>query len=333
VALIIFIAALRLVGECWWGTTIALYLPRVPFALPLLPLIVAIVWIGPRRLLWTQLLAFALLLELMGFRLAWPTPPTPGALHLRVVSCNIHAGALGVKRIMSPLRAMNPDIIVLQEVDGTYYAELQRLVPGYVVRESGQFWLASRFPVEQVTEPPPQLIGSVQQAIPFVRYRIRTPAGPITLFNFHPVSPRDGLETVRGDGIRHPLLRGDLFNTRARTVVAENTSLRLAQLQSFVESARESPDPVIIAGDTNLPDLSWAFAHWLGAYSDGFSAAGSGFGYSFPAPRHPWMRLDRIMADQRFRFRSFQIINKYISDHFAVTAELEFTSALTPSSQ
>jgi len=29
------------------------------------------------------------------------------------------------------------------------------------------------------------------------------------------------------------------------------------------------------------------------------------------------------MADQRFRFRSFQIINKYISDHFAVTAELE----------
>jgi len=108
-------------------------------------------------------------------------------------------------------------------------------------------------------------------------------------------------------------------------VVAENTSLRLAQLQSFVESARESPDPVIIAGDTNLPDLSWAFAHWLGAYSDGFSAAGSGFGYSFPAPRHPWMRLDRIMADQRFRFRSFQVINQYISDHFAVTAELELT--------
>ena len=82
-ALLIFIVSLRFVGEKWWGTTIALYLPRAPFALPLLPLIVAIVWLGPRKLLWTQLLAFGLLLGLMGFRVAWPTPPTPGALHLR----------------------------------------------------------------------------------------------------------------------------------------------------------------------------------------------------------------------------------------------------------
>jgi endonuclease/exonuclease/phosphatase family metal-dependent hydrolase len=37
------------------------------------------------------------------------------------------------------------------------------------------------------------------------------------------------------------------------------------------------------------------------------------------------MRIDRIMADQRFRFRSFQVLNQYISDHFAVTAELELT--------
>jgi vancomycin resistance protein VanJ len=326
IALIILIAALRFVGERWWGTTIALYLPRVPFALPLLPLIVAIVWLGPRRLLWTQLMAVALLLVLMGFRLAWPTPSTPGALHLRIVSCNINGGALGAKRIMSPLRATDPDIIVLQEVSADDYAPLRALVPGYFVRESGQFWLASRFPVEQVTEPAMQLNGGVQRSMRFVRYRIKTPAGPIVLFNVHPISPRDGIETVRGDGVRHQLLRGDLFNTRARTVVAENTSLRLAQLQAVVESARGSSDPVVVAGDTNLPDLSWAFAHWLGDYSDGFSAAGNGFGYSFPSPRDPWMRIDRIMAGRRFHFRSFQVINKYISDHFAVTAELELTA-------
>src|SRR5262249_3896652 len=64
VALLIFIVSLRFVGEKWWGTTIALYLPRAPFALPLLPLVVAIVWLGPRKLLWTQLLAFGLLFEL-----------------------------------------------------------------------------------------------------------------------------------------------------------------------------------------------------------------------------------------------------------------------------
>jgi endonuclease/exonuclease/phosphatase family metal-dependent hydrolase len=324
-ALIIFILALRLVGERWWGTTIALYLPRLPFALPLLPLIAAIVWIGPRRLLWTQLLAVALLLGLTGFRIAWPTPPTPGAFHLRVVSCNINGGALGLERILRPLRATDPDIIVLQEVAPEAYPQLRTLVPGYSVRESGQFWLASRFPVESMTEPPTRLTGGFQRSMRFVRYRITTPAGPIELFNVHPISPRDGLESVRGNGLRHQLLRGDLFNTRARTQVAQNTALRLTQLQAFAESARESQDPVIIAGDTNLPDLSWAFAHWLGDYSDGFSAAGTGFGYSFPSPRDPWMRIDRIIADQRFRFRDFRVINSYISDHFAVRADLDLT--------
>jgi vancomycin resistance protein VanJ len=323
IALIIFTLALRLIGERWWGTTIALYLPRLPFALPLLPLTAAIVWMGPRRLLWTQVAATALLLELTGLHLAWPPSATPGAFHLRVVTCNINAGALGLERILKPLRATNPDVILLQAVEPNGYPKLRTLVPGYYVRESGQFWLASRFPIADMIEPPMQLNGGAQRSMRFVRYRITTPAGPVVLYNVHPISPRDGLEGVRGDGLRQQFLRGELFNTRARTLVAQNTSLRLTQLQAIVASARESGDPVLIAGDTNLPGLSWAFAHWLGDYTDGFSAAGTGFGYSFPAPGNPWMRIDRIMADQHFRFSDFRVINSYISDHFAVMADLE----------
>ena len=322
VALLIFIVSLRLVGERWWGTTIALYLPRFPFALPLLPLIVAIVWIGPRRLLWTQLVACVLLLFLTGFRVAWPTPPTAGAVRLRIVSCNINAGALSVKRIMKPLLARSPDIIVLQEVNADSYAALRKLVPGYTVRELGQFWLASRFPVTSTYGPRAEINGL--PSMPFVQYRLDTPAGPVTLFNVHPLSPRDGLQSVRGDGLRHQFLRGELFNTRAREVVAQNTSFRLAELRAYAQSAHQESGPVIIAGDTNLPELSWAFARWLGDFSDGFAQAGSGFGYSYPSPRDPWMRIDRIMADGRYvRFRSFEVINQYISDHYAVTSELE----------
>jgi endonuclease/exonuclease/phosphatase family metal-dependent hydrolase len=116
-----------------------------------------------------------------------------------------------------------------------------------------------------------------------------------------------------------------LFNTRARTIVARNTALRLAQLEAIAATARQSPDPVIIAGDTNLPGLSWAFAHWLGNYTDGFSAAGTGFGYSFPAPRTAWMRIDRIIAGPGFSFRDCRVIGSYISDHFAMQADLELT--------
>jgi endonuclease/exonuclease/phosphatase family metal-dependent hydrolase len=36
------------------------------------------------------------------------------------------------------------------------------------------------------------------------------------------------------------------------------------------------------------------------------------------------MRIDRILADKvHFRFRNFEVINAYISDHYAITSELE----------
>jgi vancomycin resistance protein VanJ len=327
IAVIAFIVALRLVGERWWGTTIALYLPRLPFALPLLPLTAAILWIGPRRLLWTQVLATVLLLMLFGFRISWPTSTTPGAFRLRIVSCNINGGSLGVGRVLRSLQATNPDVILLQEVDPASYERLRASIRGYAIRESGQFWLASRFPVSEMMEPPRMVNMGVPRSQRFVRYRITTPAGPILLYNVHPISPRDGIEGVRGDGFRRQLLRGDLFNTRARALVTQNTSLRLTQLEAVAADARDSHEPVLIAGDTNLPGLSWAYAHWLGEYRDGFYEAGTGFGYSFPSPRHPWMRIDRIMANERFRFLNFTVIDSYISDHFAVMADLELPAS------
>jgi endonuclease/exonuclease/phosphatase family metal-dependent hydrolase len=108
-------------------------------------------------------------------------------------------------------------------------------------------------------------------------------------------------------------------------VVAQNTAIRVSQLQDIAAAAsRHSGQPVIIAGDTNLPDLSWALARLLGEYDDAFASAGSGFGYSYPSPRDAWMRIDRILTDKKhFRFRSFEVIHQYISDHFAITSELE----------
>jgi endonuclease/exonuclease/phosphatase family metal-dependent hydrolase len=327
IAVSLFIVALRLIGERWWGTTIALYIPRLPFALPLLPLTAAIIWLGPGRLLWTQVVATSLLLVLLGFNFAWPGRATPGAFHLRVVSCNINGGTLGAETILRSLLPTDADVILLQEVDPGSYGQLHAQVPGYTVRESGQFWLASRFPVEEVMEPPKMINMGFLRSQRFVRYRLMTPAGPLLLYNVHPISPRDGLEGVRGNGFRRQILRGNLFSPRARTLVTQNTALRLVQLAAVAADARSARVPVLIAGDTNLPGLSWAYAHLLGDYRDGFSEAGTGFGYSFPSPQHPWMRIDRIMADRHFRFLGFQVIDRYVSDHFAIRADLELPQA------
>ena len=82
IALLAVIAGLRFIGEQWWLTTAALYLPRLVFALPLPALVLALAWFGPRRALWAQLAAALLLLfPLMGLRVSATRTITPGAFH------------------------------------------------------------------------------------------------------------------------------------------------------------------------------------------------------------------------------------------------------------
>jgi len=147
----------------------------------------------------------------------------------------------------------------------------------------------------------------------------------VAVYDLHPLSPRDGFEDMRGGGIRSQLLSGRILNnTKAWEAVQANAELRVAQVQDAAEDASRSKEPVIMAGDTNLPGLSWALGHHLGRFQDGFSEAGNGLGYTFPATKRPWMRIDRILADGNFRFVSFSVITPRVSDHLAVVADLEF---------
>lgn len=325
IALAVIIGCLRLIGERWWVTAVGLYLPRWLFALPLVPLTAAVVWLGPRRLLWSQLAAAVLLwFPLLGFQLSWPPAAQPGGLRLRLASCNVGAGAFGSNEaILTMLQAARADIILLQAVHPNQYAALRAGMPGFDIREAGQFWIASRFRVDGVLEPPKIAHRGLARSPRFARFTINTPRGPVVIYDVHPISPRDGLDEIRGQGIRSGIMSGRLFNSNARATVVANTQLRLSQVHAIAEDARQSPYPVIIAGDTNLPGLSWAFANLLGEYREGFAAAGSGFGYTFPAPKHPWMRIDRIIADQRWRFLDFRVIRTAVSDHYAVLADLE----------
>ncbi|HSS39734.1 MAG TPA: endonuclease/exonuclease/phosphatase family protein, partial [Polyangia bacterium] len=105
--------------------------------------------------------------------------------------------------------------------------------------------------------------------------------------------------------------------------------LRTAQMCNVAADANAAADPVVIAGDTNLPGSSWAFAHCLGGFQDGFATAGNGFGYTFPwtKRRRPWMRIDSILANARFRFLHFEVVPPMSSDHRAVIADLDLAPA------
>jgi vancomycin resistance protein VanJ len=323
VGLIVLIAGLRLIGEQWWLTTVGLYLPRLQFALLVVPLTAAVLAVGPLRLLWMQALAVVLSLVLLGFRFTLPVAPTPGAFKLRIVTCNINTGSFGVPAVLRSLQATHPDVVLLQEVDSRDYDRLRAGMPGYDIHEAGQFWIASRFPIQEVADPPHVTQMGFVRSLRYVRSVIVTPVGPVAIYNIHPISPRDGLTKVWDGG----LLR--LFKSPARATVIDNTNLRLTQLEALAADARSSRVWVVLAGDTNLPHLSWAYARWLGSFRDGFAEAGSGFGFTFPAPHSPWMRIDRILADRRLRFLSLRTLPEPISDHRAVLADLELPGAVT----
>jgi endonuclease/exonuclease/phosphatase family metal-dependent hydrolase len=263
----------------------------------------------------------------MGLRLHNAAAPNAAAFHLRLATLNSGTGRQGTEPILTVLHATEADVILLQEVEQAQEAAFKAGLAGYSVRIAGQFLLASRFPIQEVVEPPRVMHDGTARSPRFVRYRIGTPAGVLQIYNVHPISPRDALAEVRGEGLESEVRSGRLLSGAASSKVMDNTDLRLEQLQAIADDARASTTPVIIAGDTNMPTLSWGLDHWFGGFQDGFSEGGSGFGYTFPAPKHPWMRIDRVLADRHFRVLDFRVMadgaSKRASDHYAVVADLE----------
>jgi endonuclease/exonuclease/phosphatase (EEP) superfamily protein YafD len=317
------ILALRLIGEKWWVTGAALYLPRVGFAAPLPFIAVALAALRLYGLLWTQLAASLIILfPLMGLAPPGRAQRARGAPVLRVLSYNINSSVDG---IVEEIDRYSPDIVILEEMSSHEPIELS-LRPHYpAVVVSGQFLVASRFPIVSTHDPERVTYHRHARSPRFIQTVIETPLGRIAFYAVHPLSPREGLQDLRGAGLRHELLSGRLFAGINATKFRDDTELRELQVKEFAEAAAREPGPTVIAGDTNLPDFSYILNRYLSVYQDGFAKVGAGFGYTFPTDhgRSPWMRIDRIFASKELSFVRFDIGHSIASDHLCVIADLQ----------
>jgi endonuclease/exonuclease/phosphatase (EEP) superfamily protein YafD len=265
----------------------------------------------------------------MGLHLSLGRGGTEGAPRFRILTFNVDSARAGLEKVLGRVRAADPDLIVIQESGTGDLAAWRAGLPGYAVDKNGQFVLASRFPIEERFDPPMVDHEGRQRTPRFERYRVATPGGPIQLYSVHPISPRESLDDLRGEGLRREIVSGRILRP-ATDEVTSTAALRKAQLQAVVEDAARSRYPVIIAGDTNLPGLSRSLAGVLADYRDAFSDVGAGFGYSFPNRRGgPWMRIDRIFAGPGFRFLDCRVIAGPfpVSDHRPVVADVELTAS------
>jgi endonuclease/exonuclease/phosphatase (EEP) superfamily protein YafD len=320
-ALAAIVLAFRFIGERWWVTLAAMYLPRLGFALPL-PFVIAAAWFwGSRRLIALQAVSVALLVfPLMGFNpgvgrmTARATDPA-----LRVMSFNVSFGRPGAAAVLQQVRAFAADVVVLQDAGARFESDLRKAFSGWNARLDGEFFLATRYVIRDAYVPPDLEYPKGKGGAHFVQYTLETPVGLVDLFNVHPTTPRPGLEEVRGNGLGEELVSGRLLTGKAGGTVEWNAYRRTRQVAGIAARANASPKPVIIAGDTNLPGLSRTLAEHLGRYRDAFHDAGAGFGYTFPA-RRPWMRIDRILTGDRLKAVEFRVGDATRSDHRSVFA-------------
>jgi endonuclease/exonuclease/phosphatase family metal-dependent hydrolase len=327
-ALAALVGLFRFVGERWWATATALYLPRLAFLLPLPLLLVGLFAADLRRAFWAVLAASPVLgIVLLGFVFPWGPGRDPGRPSIRVLSYNVNSFFGGVDRIVEVVDRYSPDIVFFQEVIPSN-AMLTLLRARYAtVRGDTQFLVATRFPITSSFDPGKLDFHGHQRSPRWTEQVIETPLGPIAFYNVHPISPREGFYALRGQGLRRELLSGRLLTGANRDVLQTNSALRALQVADFTASASEETLPVVIAGDTYLPGLSYVLSRSLSSYQDGFARAGWGLGYTFPTTHGPWlppwMRIDRMLASQALRFVRFEVGDSQASDHDCIVADLQ----------
>jgi vancomycin resistance protein VanJ len=318
------VLALRFVGERFWLTGMALYVPRVVFLAPVVVLLVFGVALRLSTVLWTQLAAGLLVLfPLMGFVLPSPRASATGT-QVRVFSLNVNSLVMGDQALADRIAHYDPDVILLQELGPNGHRIATRLRESYpALHVSGQFLLASRYPLLASNEPGRFELNARSRTERFMRYELDTPLGPVAFYNMHPLSPRWAFYAMRGMRVRTSLKNGTIMRGgAAEESMRENFEVRERQLAAVARRAAADTIPQVLSGDTNLPGLSPIVARHLSGYSDAFASAGWGFGYTFPS-RTPWMRIDRVFVSRDLRVTSVQVGCDEDSDHRCVVASIE----------
>jgi len=267
-------------ADLWWPATLLLFSPRWVAALPLVLLLPA-AGLLRRRALGPLLAAFVVVAgPVMGFCIPWQRllSDPPQGKRFRLLTCNMHyhkEGSVPLERLVAATR---PDIVVLQEWRGS--EESPAFSGGaWNTHDVRGLFLASAYPLRRATQFGSDSTGEDGS---IMRYELETPAGTVNVFSLHLASPRDGLAKMVHK-------RGT-----APDDLEAGSQLRWRQSEYLARVADVS-GPVLLAGDFNTPPESAIFRSLWGRYTNAFSFAGWGWGYTFSGAR-TLVRIDHILT-------------------------------------
>ncbi len=96
---------------------------------------------------------------------------------------------------------------------------------------------------------------------------------------------------------------------------------RSAQVDILKKNTAQCPYPYIISGDFNDTPSSYAVNSISSGLKNAFCEKGSGFGRTYNGD-FPNYQIDYIMTTQQFDVSNYQVIEKRLSDHFAVRSDV-----------
>ncbi|MDB5339383.1 MAG: Endonuclease/Exonuclease/phosphatase family protein, partial [Planctomycetaceae bacterium] len=121
-----------------------------------------------------------------------------------------------------------------------------------------------------------------------------------------------------------------LTGTGVETVEQETTLRDVEAMKTRAFTAPEGLDqPVVIAGDFNMPNDSSLFRKHWGSLSDAYALTSVGYGYTSPCTGNklwpvnmPWAQVDHILAGPDWQMERCWIGKSAGSDHRLIAAQL-----------
>jgi len=307
-------AAVYFAGDRWWLATLVLFGPRWLMLLPLILLVPLAFWRNRRQLITLLLGALLVLGPFMGFCLPLRGVWSDTGPAIKVLTCNLQSGVFDGVALSYVILTSGIDIVALQECQ----QNLSKSVPkDWQVLQAGELAILSRYPLRagdsvQSFHPPHQW-----PRMTLLHCIIQTPQGDVTFCTVHLPSPRYGLETV--------LDRATLLSFSRRSLLNEEILHRQNTSQTMRRAIDSLPQPLIIAGDFNMPADSPVFRSVWGSYANAFSRSGFGYGLTEGAVVGGMefrMRIDHILMGAGLNSRSCWVGPSIGSDHRPLIAEI-----------
>jgi vancomycin resistance protein VanJ len=313
------VGVLWIVSErTWWGTLLT-FLPRHPFLVaPILLLLVSL--FADRRMIVVNLASLVLAAgPLMGARI--PLSIVAGnetpEHNLRIVSCNVQCFEPDFESVLREITSLSPDVIAFQEAVGEA-ALLPRYFPGWQILREGEYLIGSRYPLHRVGLCDTGVFPHHPSAL---SVRIDAPQGSFVLHDLHLTTPRYGFLKLTV----HSVFDGS--GPRYVDRYTERRQLEALRASDYVNQTEVKGDngqvlPTLIAGDFNTPSISCLYEAAWSRFANAFDAVGFGFGYTAPCTNHrhwlddvPWVRIDHILADRNWTVSACGIGHSKGSDH------------------